>query len=102
MSVRIDFRADGGFAAIPGQRAPVRLDTAELPRGEGDKLEALVRAAGFFDLPASVATTAPGAADYRSYEITVEEDGRSHSVRIDEPVEDEGLSKLVRALRLRA
>jgi hypothetical protein len=97
--LRIELRIDGGLAPMPGLQQAARIDTAELPSGERATLEALVEAADFFKRPVKVSTHPPGAADFRSYVITVEDGDRSHTVRVDEPVEDQELSNLIRTLR---
>jgi hypothetical protein len=84
---------------MPGLQEATSIDTAKLSSGERAKLESLVEAADFFNRPTKVGTNRAGAADFRSYVITVEDGDRSHTVRVDEPVEDQELSSLIRRLR---
>ena len=99
--MRVEFKTEGGFAYLPGLSQPVTIDTDGLPPGEAGKLERLVEAAGFFELPA---TSEPprGGADFRSYTVSVSSSGRSHTVRIAEPVENPQLQALLDYLGERA
>ena len=100
--MRIRLQSDGGFGYFPGLDEPVIVDTTDLPPGEAASLERLIGAADFFDRPEQVGAPAPGpgAADQRHYTITVEDDdGRSHTVEMTEPVEDAGLMALIDSLR---
>jgi hypothetical protein len=93
--MRITFQSDGGFGYFPGLNRPVTVDTSELPGDEAARIEGLVRAAGFFERPAVGRTPAPGAADHRTYTISVDDGARSHTVTATDPVEDAGLSALI-------
>jgi len=87
-----------GEVRAPGLNRPVEVDTAQLPAIEAARLEQLVDAARFFEQPA--VTPAPrGAADYRQYTITVERPGRTHTVRIADPIADQSLGDLVTRLQ---
>jgi hypothetical protein len=92
---------DGGFVYLPGQSEPVTLDTDDLPESEAGELERLVEAAGFFGLPE---TSPPprGAADYLRYTISVTGQGRSHTVRLTDPIEDPDVQALVEYLEAKA
>ena len=92
--MRVQFKTDGGFAYLPGLSKPVTIDTDGLTPEEAGKLERLVEAAGFFELPA---TSDPprGGADLRTYTISATSSGRGHTVRIVEPVENPQLQALV-------
>jgi Emfourin len=96
--MRIQFRPDGGLASFPGLERPLELDTAELAPEQAASLERLVRDAGVFALPARAGAPAPGAADYRSYTITVDDGARSHTITVAEPIEDAALRALVERL----
>jgi hypothetical protein len=91
----IKFQSDGGFGYFPGLSAPVMLDTSTLPPREAESIEALVERARFFELPAQVNAPAPGAADYRTYTITVEDGGRAHTIKATEPLQDPQLQALI-------
>ena len=92
--MRVQFKSEGGFAYLPGLSQPVTIDTDEFSPEEAGKLERLVEAAGFFELPA---TSEPprGGADFRSYTISISYSGRSNKVRIVEPVDDPQLQALL-------
>lgn len=96
--MRISFSRSGGLAAFPGLAAPLTLDTASMAPADGGALERLVRDARFAELPARVGSAPAGAADLRTYEITVEDGGRSHTVRVTEPIADPALQSLVSRL----
>lgn len=99
--LRITFQTGGGFAPLPGLSTPVTIDAAALPPEAAAELRLLLEDARFFSLPSRIGG-APGAADYQTYTIAVEEDGRTHTVRVSEPIPDERLRALVDRLRLLA
>ncbi|MEC3982626.1 protealysin inhibitor emfourin [Amycolatopsis sp. H20-H5] len=82
--MRVTFEPDGGFAVFPGLRRPLELDTADLPSATASRLEELVRAAA--DSPAAAAGSAPGAADQRTYRITVADQAGTRTWSYVEPV----------------
>ena len=53
----------------------------------------------FFDQPASAGSLTKGAADYRTYTITVEDGPRLHTIRLTDPVTEANLEPLVSRLR---
>jgi hypothetical protein len=100
--VVINFESGGGFAHFPGLSRPVRVDTAELAPEEAARLKGLVERARFFEQPAEVGAPSPGAADLRSYTITVEDGRRTHTVRTSDALTDPALRDLIDHLRARA
>jgi Emfourin len=98
----ITFESGGGFAHFPGLSRPVRIDTAELAAEQADQLEGLVERARFFDQPPEVGSPPPGAADLRSYTITVQDGDRTHTVKTSDALEDPALRELLEHLRARA
>jgi len=92
--MRIQYKVDGGFAYFPGLHQPVTIEADELPPEEADKLERLIEAAGFFELPA-VSPPPPGAADHFQYTISVTTPERSHTVRVTDPIGDHHVLALV-------
>lgn len=92
--MRVQFKTEGGLAYLPGLSQPVTFDTDGLSPEEAGKLERLVEAAGFFELPAT-SDPPPGGADLRSYTISISSSGRSHTVRIVEPIDNPQLQALV-------
>ncbi len=100
--MRVRFKTEGGLAHFPGLSEPTTIDTGELPTDEADELKRQVEEARFFDLPSRFGEPRRGAADYRRYEITVEESGRSHTVRLADPIADPDLRGLVNILSAKA
>jgi hypothetical protein len=95
---RVDFERTGGFA---GLRLAATVDRRRLPPEEAARLDGNLAAAGFFDLPEKIAP-APGGADRFHYRITVEEQGRKHTVEFGEASAPEALQPLIRQLTLLA
>lgn len=58
-------------------------------------LEKAVRDARFAELPPHVGSVAAGAADYRTYQITVDDGQHANTVSIVEPIADPALQQLV-------
>jgi hypothetical protein len=92
--MRVQFKTEGGFAYLPGLSKPVTIDADRLSPEEAGKLERLVEAAGFFDLPTTSDQPRSGA-DVRSYTISISSSGRDHAVSIVEPIENPQLQALV-------
>jgi hypothetical protein len=101
-AMRVIFTTEGGVAFFPGLSQPVTIDAAALTQEERNELERLIDEAGFFALPAEAGKPAKGAADYRQYTITVEEQGRRHTVRTSDPLEDPKLGNLTGFLQRKA
>lgn len=97
--MRIEFSQTGGLAYLPGLQKSVTIDVDQLAQAEAEKLQRLVHAVRFFELPPAIGTPARGAADYQQYILTVEEGGRQHTVCLLVPVEDASLQELVRAVQ---
>jgi emfourin len=93
--MRIQIQRDGGFGYFPGLGMPVTVDTSTLPPDEAELLERLVRQADIAQHGASVAAPPAGAADIRSYTITVDDGVVSESVTVTEPVGDAALQSLI-------
>lgn len=98
----IQFQSEGGVAYFPGLSQPVTVDTGQLPADQAAAVEGLVHTARFFDRSAQQRSAPPGAADYRQYTITVDDGGRRHTIRVDEPVDDPDLQRLVEYLTSQA
>jgi hypothetical protein len=89
--VRIDFARSGGFAGI---RFAAKIDTAELPPDEAHKLEEMVEASDFFNLPTATSRPMRGA-DRLEYRVTVEKKGRQHTVTMTDMGVPEALQPLL-------
>ncbi|MCC2664535.1 MAG: hypothetical protein K0S35_2457 [Geminicoccaceae bacterium] len=97
--MRVTIATEGGIAHFPGLAKPVTIEPDELDPGAAARLGKAVQAARFFDQPPQVGRPKRGAADYRQHTVTVERDGRQHTVRILEPIDDPALQELVRLLQ---
>jgi hypothetical protein len=97
--MRIEFKTEGGIAHFPGLSRPVVIDSDALSEEEASELKRLIEAARFFERPTVASAPPRGAADYRQYTITVEDDGRQHTVKLADPVEDPTLQQLLRFLQ---
>jgi 2-methylcitrate dehydratase PrpD len=98
--MRIDFRVDGGFAALPGLAAPVSIECDALPPPREAELRDLVRRADFFGRPEAQA--APPMPDARSFTITVDDGPRCRTMTVHEPIGDPALRELVDEVRSQA
>ena len=97
----ITFEMSGGFAHLPALSRPVTIDTAQLEPQFRTELESLVRQSRFFDQP-TYPIPAKGAADYRTYTITVQDGSRVHTIQLTDPITDINLEQLVSRLRVMA
>ena len=89
--MQINFERSGGFA---GMRLRVSVDSASLPAAAADELSGRIGDAGFFSLPPTVSSV-PSQPDRYSYRITVTEEGRSHTVVVDEEAVPRKLTPLL-------
>lgn len=80
--MRIVYKSDGGLAYLPNLQKPVDVDVDRLDAAAREELLRLVQDARFFELPATVGSLARGAADHTVETLTVEDEGRRHSVRL--------------------
>jgi hypothetical protein len=92
--MKIQFKRTGGFAGV---KRKYSLDTETLPPRDAEQLLLLVKEAGFFDLPAKFPVPEKGA-DYFTYTIGIEEEERTHSVEVSEPMLPDSLRPLVQFL----
>jgi hypothetical protein len=69
----------GGFTGIPLTKI---IDTASLPQQEAARLYQMVAAANFFELPLTIPS--PQQPDRFHYQISVEHEGKKHSVMVGE------------------
>ena len=90
-TLKIQWERTGGFA---GMRMEGSIDSESLSDEEARRLHELVEAAGFFALPEEFAGPA-GGADRFLYTLTVEMDGRRHTVRTGEAAAPAALISLI-------
>ena len=97
--MRVQLKVSGGLSYLPGLSQPVVIDSTALPSERAARLKYLLDQVHFFELPPLVNTPAPGAADYRQYTITVDDDGRHHMVQATDPIENPELQALLEFLQ---
>jgi len=97
--MRITLFTEGGLAHFPGLQQPVAVSVEELPSESQTQLRTCIDSTDFFNLPSQPDPPAAGAADYRTYVITVETPQRTHTVTVHEPVKDECMRRLIQLLR---
>ncbi|MFQ6061623.1 MAG: protealysin inhibitor emfourin [Methanosarcinales archaeon] len=78
--MRISFERTGGFT---GMRMTAIFDTDSMPPEEARHLREMVNSAGFFELPEFSPAPKRGA-DYFQYKLTVETEGRMHTIEMSE------------------
>jgi hypothetical protein len=78
--MRISFERTGGFAGISKKTT---VDTDTLPGNEAATLPRLVEVADFFRLPEQIISSNPGS-DRFQYKLTVEDNGKQHTVTVSE------------------
>lgn len=100
--MHIVFTTEGGLAFFPGLSRPAVIDSHDLSAAEAAELERLLDSARFFELPEDSRALHCGAADYRQYTITVENEDRRHTVRLADPVENPQIQALLDLLRRHA
>jgi hypothetical protein len=97
--MKITVEVSGGFAAIPALSRPSTVDTASVNSQLAAELESLVRRCNFFAPIVRDDRWTKGAADYRTYTITVEDGPHSHNLQLREPIADSNLEQLVSRVR---
>lgn len=78
--MRIKLERSGGFTGIPQTHS---VSTEQLSEGDARQVSDLVQQSGFYELPAAIRSTQPGA-DRFQYDITVESERGAHTVTVDE------------------
>jgi hypothetical protein len=94
--MKIRFSQEGGFAHFPGLEQAFEVNTDHLEPDEARALQDCLERAKFFELPETTPRVVP---DARVYTISVTDDGRSKTVRLSDPLEDEHLETLLNVLR---
>jgi hypothetical protein len=74
--MRVEYKREGGFTGIP---LSAEFDSESLPPEKAGTLVELVEAADFFHLPARISPPTVGADRFEHF-LTVEENGKRHSV----------------------
>jgi len=94
--VRVRFQNSDGLVFLSRVKPPITLDAALLAQTEREDLEQLVQAARFFELPEQTPSNLNGGA---AWYITIEANGRQHSVKVGQPVQGPAMRRLVERLR---
>jgi len=94
--MRIHFEQSGGFVAGV-KRPPVTIDTGNLPPDEAKTWHDLVTAADFFNTSATI--PAGTARDAFSYQVTVESEGKQHTIQTQGGPVPSRLAPLIERLR---
>ena len=88
--MRITLERSGGFANLPWR---LSLDSEQLAPAQAQALRDLVERAHFFDQPAEI--RANRGADRFQYDLTIDDGGRQHAVRLDDGAGPAELQELV-------
>lgn len=91
----------GGFAPVPLAARELVLDSDELPIADREALHVSVAAARLAGRPSVIEAT-PGAADFRTYDLTVESSEGRHVVRFTDTADPELTALAGDVLRLAA
>ena len=89
--MQIHFERSGGFAGITLTRT---VSTDNLSAEQRRELMALIEGARFFDLPAVIRSSEPGA-DRFQYRISIQGDEKKHEIEVDEAAMPPQLKPLV-------
>ncbi len=90
----VQFERRGGFAGI---RKDLKLDTESLPSEKAQQLLELINKADFFNLPEKFPLPKKGA-DYFQYRLTIETEGKKHTVEVSDPAAPATLLPLLQFL----
>jgi hypothetical protein len=89
--MKVSIVRGGGIAGLVTKTA---VDGDSLPSEEAEQLRAKVEESGVFDLPARLTADSPQP-DRFNYEVTVQDEGREHTVVASEEALPEGVRELV-------
>jgi hypothetical protein len=90
----IEFERRGGFAGI---RKDTKLNTESIPSKVVEELLDLIDKADFFNLPEKFPVPKKGA-DYFQYRLTIENEGKKHTVEVSDPAVPATLRPLLQFL----
>jgi len=94
--MQITVERTGGFTGIPLTKT---VDSANLSHEEATLLHQMTTAANFFELPSTITSTPQP--DRFQYQITIELDGKKHSVTVGETAVSANLKALLNWLMAR-
>jgi hypothetical protein len=87
----VELKRTGGFAGLATRKA---IDSNALQQEDAKTLQKLIDGAQFFQLPVAIPASGPGA-DRFHYKLTVDSEGRSHTVDVDEAAASPALKSLI-------
>ncbi|WP_414753897.1 protealysin inhibitor emfourin [Anabaena sp. CCY 9910] len=91
--MRVLLERTGGFAGISKK---INIDTSQIPQQQAEELSRLVTAAGLFQLPTLQGDgVPPTAGDRFQYQITLEDNGKIHTIIVNEAVLPHSLKMLI-------
>jgi hypothetical protein len=93
--MQISFERSGGFAGII---KTTNIDTATLPANESNQVSQLIQSAGFFELPQTI-TSDTRSLDRFQYTLTVEDNGKQHTITVGESALSGDLKSLIEWLK---
>jgi hypothetical protein len=96
--MRVRLRTSGGIAYFPGLAAPRTIDVDMLDEKTRETVTSLIRDTDFFNLRRQDVAR-PGAADHCTYQITVEDGPRHHTISVCDPLPPGSLQQLIELLR---
>lgn len=95
LPIRVTLETTGGFAGLTTTKS---IDSDEIAAEQANRLRQFVEASDFFNLPATIAYRGP-ARDFFQYNLTVESEGKKHTIEVDEPAAPSELKPLLQWLR---
>ena len=93
----VAIRTDGGLGSLPGLSAPRSATFAAIDPARAHEILDLVAATRFFDRGEALAD--PLVRDGRVHYVLVDHAGRCRTLRVPEPIADQALGDLIRAIR---
>ncbi|MBW4480527.1 MAG: hypothetical protein KME54_27735 [Tolypothrix brevis GSE-NOS-MK-07-07A] len=93
--MRISFERSGGFAGII---KTTNIDTTTLSPNESNQVSQLIQSAGFFELPQTI-TSDTRSKDRFQYTLTIDDNGKQHTITIGESALSGNLKSLIEWLK---
>jgi hypothetical protein len=97
--MRIQYSEEGGLAFFPGLAKAKVIDLSDLSSEEAEELQRLISRADFWNAPSFLDSSSNRVRDSRQYIITIEDNNRSHTIRINEPIANPQIKILLERIR---
>jgi hypothetical protein len=97
--MRIHFERSGGVTGIP---IKATIDSQTLTGEETQRLQELMQAVDFFDLPAHLIETSPLGGDQFYYIVTIADEGQANTIKTTDSAAPADLRPLLHQLTLLA